>query len=112
MPLLLNFLLRAFLIVAGLVFANLSWMQGCDSPRIEIRVDSPSAQTLRMQMVQRVAPAPSATPNHNAGGGLTEAIALSSARAFAAGLAGSVEMGPAGPRGAVIHLTFNRQPPA
>lgn len=92
-------------VVTGLVFATLSWMQGCDSPRVEIRVDSPSAQTLRVQMVQRVAPAPhSAAP----AGSLTEAIALTSARAFAASLAGNVEIGPVGQRGALIQMAFNR----
>src|SRR5262245_22072931 len=92
-------------IITGLIFATLSWMQGCDSPRIEIRVDSPSAQTLRMQMVQRVAPAASA--GHSAaasGGSLTEAIALASARAFAASLAGNFEIGAAGQRGALIQM--------
>jgi hypothetical protein len=99
-------------IVSGLVFANLSWMQGCDSPRIEIRVDSPSAQTLRMQMVQRVAPAPSAAHDTAPGGSLTETIALASARAFAASLGGDVEIGPVGQRGALIQMSFNRSPHA
>ena len=92
-------------IVTGLVFATLSWMQGCDSPRIEVRVDAPSAQTLRVQMVQRVA----AAPHHAApAGSLTEAIALTSARAFAASLAGNFEIGPVGQRGALVQMAFNR----
>jgi hypothetical protein len=95
-------------IVTGLVFATLSWMQGCDSPRIEIRVDGPTPQTLRVQMVQRVVPV--SPPAHTAplAGGLTEAIALTSARAFAASLAGHVEIGPVGQRGALIQMAFNR----
>ena len=99
---------RFSVIVTGLVFATLSWMQGCDSPRIEIRVDSPSAQTLRMQMVQRVAPAPSAAHHDGPAGNLTETIALTSARAFASSLAGTVEIGPVGQRGALIQMAFNR----
>jgi hypothetical protein len=94
-------------IVTGLVFATLSWMQGCDAPRIEIRVDGPSVQTLRLQMVQRVAPAPPA--GHGAAAaGLTEAIALTSARAFAASLDGNFEVDPVGQRGALIQMAFNR----
>jgi hypothetical protein len=94
-------------IVTGLVFATLAWMQGCDSPRIEVRVDSPSAQTLRLQMVQRVAPVPPAA-HDAAAGSLTEAIALTSARAFAASLAGNFEIAPVGQRGALVQMTFNR----
>ena len=82
-------------------------MHGCDSPRIEIRVDGPSAQTLRLQMVQRVAPAPAAG-HPAAAASLTEAIALTSARAFAASLEGNFEVGPVGPRGALIQMAFNR----
>jgi hypothetical protein len=92
-------------IVTGLVFATLSWMQGCDSPRIEVRVDAPAAQTLRVQMVQRVAPA----PHHAApAGSLTEAMALTSARAFAVSLGGNFEIGPVGQRGALVQMAFNR----
>ncbi len=87
-------------------------MQDCDSPRIEIRVDGLSVQTLRMQMVQRVAPAPAAAQTAGFTGSLTETIALTSARAFAASLAGNVEIGSAGQRGALIQLVFNRSPPA
>jgi len=95
-------------IVTGLVFATLSWMQGCDSPRIEIRVDSPSAQTVRLQIVQRAAPAPSASYQAGPAGSLTETIAFTSARAFAGSLAGIVEIGPVGQRGALIQMAFNR----
>jgi hypothetical protein len=92
-------------IVTGLVFATLSWMQGCDSPRIEVRVDAPAAQTLRVQMVQRVQPA----PHHAApAGSLTEVMALTSARAFAASLAGNFEIGPVGQRGALVQMVFHR----
>ena len=44
--------------MTGLIFATLSWLQGCESPRIEVRVDNPSAQVVRLQLVQRVAAAP------------------------------------------------------
>jgi hypothetical protein len=98
-------------IVTGLIFATLSWMPGCESPRIEIRIDSPSPQALRMQMVQRVAPAPPTALN-GPGGSLTETIALASARAFAASLSGNFEIGPAGQRGALIQMAFNRSAPA
>ena len=99
-------------IVSGLVFAAVSWMQDGDTPRIEIRVDGLSAQMLRMQMVQRVASAPAAAHTSGPTGNLTETIALTSARAFAASLAGNFEVGPAGPRGTLIQMTFNRSAPA
>ena len=95
-------------IITGLVFATLSWMQGCDAPRIEIRIDSPSPQTLRIQMVQRIVPAPPAAHSAAPAGSLTEGIALTSARAFAASLAGHLEIGPVGQRGALIQMAFNR----
>ena len=95
-------------IVTGLVFATLSWMQGCDSPRIEIRIDNPSPQTVRVQMVQRIASAPLGAHGAAPAGSLTEAIALASARSFAASLAGNFEIGPVGQRGALIQIAFNR----
>jgi hypothetical protein len=99
-------------IVSGLIFANLSWLQGCESPRIEVRVDSPSPQTLRMQMVQRLAPAPPSVHASSPAGTVTETIAFSCARAFAAGQNGSFEIGPVGQRGALIQLVFSRSQPA
>jgi hypothetical protein len=58
-------------------------------------------------MVQRVAPVPPAA-HDAAAGSLTEAIALTSARAFAASLAGNFEIAPVGQRGALVQMTFNR----
>lgn len=99
---------RLSTIVTGLTFATLSWLHGCDSPRIEVRVDSPSAQMLRMQMVQRIAPPPAYAYSAAPAGSLTETIALACARAFAASHDGSFEIGPVGQRGAVMQLAFSR----
>ena len=99
-------------IVTGLIFATLSWLQGYESPRIEVRVDNPSAQIVRLQMVQRVAPAPAYVNASTSAGTLTETIAFACARAFAATQGGSLEIGPVGQRGALIQLVFSRSQPA
>jgi hypothetical protein len=93
-------------VVTGLVFATLSWLNGYESPRIEVRIDSPSAQTIRMQVVQRAAPAPPV--QHSP----TEAVAFACARAFAASQGGSLDVGPVGQRGALIQLAFSKSPHA
>jgi hypothetical protein len=95
-------------IVTGLIFATLSWVQGCDWPRIEGRVDSPAPHALRMQIIQRLAPAPAHSSTPGQAGTLIEAFAVASARAFAASQGGSLEIGPVGHRGALIQLVFNR----
>ena len=48
---------RFGIVMTGLIFATLSWLHGPESPRIDVRVDSPSPQTLRAQIVQRLVPA-------------------------------------------------------
>jgi ParB-like nuclease family protein len=93
-------------IVTGLILATLSWLRGCESPRIEVRVDALSPQSLRLQMVQRLAPAPSHVNAAGQPGDLTETIAFECARAFAASQAGAVEVAPVGQRGALIQLLF------
>ncbi len=99
-------------VVTGLIFATLSWLQGCESPRIEVRVDNPSAQTVRLQLVQRVAAAPAYVNASTSASTLTETMALACARAFAAAHGGSLETGPVGQRGALIQLVFNKSQPA
>jgi hypothetical protein len=93
-------------IVTGLILATLSWLRGCESPRIEVRVDALSPQSLRLQMVQRLAPAPSYVNAAAQASDLTETIALECARAFAASQAGTVDIAPVGQRGALIQLVF------
>ena len=99
-------------ILTGLIFATLSWLQGYGSPRIEVRVDNPSGQVVRLQLVQRVAVAPPYVNASTSAGTLTEAMALACARAFAAAQGGSLEIGPVGQRGALIQLVFGKSQPA
>jgi ParB-like chromosome segregation protein Spo0J len=101
-------------VVSGLLFATLGWMEGSDAARIDIRVDAPSPQSLRTQIVQRAAPPPPHATEGSDGPAthLTESIAFSAARGFSAARNGSVSVSPAGPRGAVIQLVFNRGPQA
>ena len=91
-------------IVTGLILATLSWLRGSESPRIEVRVDAPSSQSLRLQMVQRVAVAPSHVAAAAPAADLTETIAFACARAFAAIQAGTLDIGPLGQRGSLIQL--------
>jgi hypothetical protein len=93
-------------IATGLILATLSWLHGCESPRIEIRADAPSPLTLRLQIVQRLAPAPPHANTIGQAGDLTETVAFACARGFAASEGGTLDIGPVGPRGALIQLVF------
>jgi hypothetical protein len=97
-------------VVSGLLFATLAWMEGSDASRVDVRVDAPSPQVLRLQIVQRAAPPPlqPAARFEGAGQQLTESMAFSAARAFTAARGGSVEVSALGGRGAVVQLVFHR----
>jgi hypothetical protein len=99
---------RFGIIVTGLIFAMLSWLHGCESPRIEVRIDSPAPHALRMQMIQRLAPPPAHANTPGQASALSETLAFTSARAYAASQGGSFEIGPVGQRGALIQTVFNR----
>jgi hypothetical protein len=101
---------RVSAIVSGLIFATLSWLQDCEAPRIEVRIDSPSPQTLRLQVVQRLAPPPAHINATTPVGSVTETMACACARVFAASHNGSFEINPVGQRGALIQLVFSRLP--
>jgi hypothetical protein len=77
-----------------------------------VRLDNPSAQTVRLQLVQRAAAAPPYVNASTSASTLTETMALACARAFAAARGGSLETGPVGQRGALIQLVFNKSQPA
>ena len=101
-------------VVSGLLFAALAWMEGSDASRVEVRVDAPSGQMLRLQIVQRAAlpPAHAANDGEGPGQNLTETMAFSAARVFSAARGGSVSVSPTGGRGAAIQLVFHRVPQA
>ena len=101
-------------VVSGLLFATLAWMEGSDASRVDIRVDAPSPQLLRVQIVQRAALPPShgVESSDAAGQNLTESLAFSAARAFSAERGGSVGVSSTGGRGAAIQLVFHRSPQA
>jgi hypothetical protein len=96
-------------VVSGLIFTTVGWLQQCESPRIAVRVDAP-AQTLRVQVVQRLAPPPDARAMDDAVSSqdLTPGVALAAARMLAHAHKGSLEIGAAGPRGTVIQLVLER----
>jgi hypothetical protein len=96
-------------VVTGLILATLSWLHGCDSPRIEVRADAPALQTVRLQMVQRLAAPPPRVHTIGQPGDLTETIAFACARGFAASLGGTLDIGPVGQRGALIQLVFTTE---
>jgi ParB-like chromosome segregation protein Spo0J len=100
-------------VVSGLVLATLAWMEGCDALRVDVRVDAPSPQVLRTQIVQRAAlPPPDAVDGRDSAERLTESMALAAARAFSSARNGSFSVSPAGARGALIQLVFHRTPQA
>jgi hypothetical protein len=99
---------RFGIIITGLIFATLSWLPGCESPRIEVRIDTPAPHALRLQLIQRLAPAPAHANTPGQTSPLTETLAFASARTYATSQGGSFEIGPVGQRGALIQMVFNR----
>ena len=101
-------------VVSGLLFAALAWMEGSDASRVDVRVDAPSAEMLRLLIVQRAAlpPAHAGGDSEGSGQNLIETMAFSAARVFSAARGGSVSVSPTGGRGAAIQLVFHRVPQA
>jgi len=100
--------------IASAVFATLAWMDGVDTPRVEIRVDAPNPRTVKIEVVQRSSalPAdagrylrePAAPPTSD----FTVALALLSAKSVTALYAGSVELSPIAGTGSLIQSTFSK----
>ena len=100
--------------VSGCIFATLAWLDETTDATIEVRADMPNARTLKVEVVQRLAPpddeasrilretSPPRTRN------VTMAMGLLAARAVAARQGGTIELAPIGAGGSVLRLTFTK----
>ena len=100
--------------LTGCVFATLAWLEGVDDPRVEIRVDTPSARTLKAEVVQRMAPVPadavrylrdadSVPPSD-----LAVALGLGAGHRIAALNGGAIEVTPIAGGGSIIQTTLSK----
>ena len=102
--------------LAGLIFATLAWVQGCEAPRIEVRADTPTPRSLKIEVVQRLAPVPEEAARHfraPAGtrpGDLTTTLGLLTARTIAEAYRGRLDFIDIGRRGSVIQAELFQPP--
>jgi hypothetical protein len=100
--------------ITGALLATLAWLKDVDEPRIELRVDTAAAKTLRIEVAQRSVPIAedvAAYLRAPARGRLADLIAmlgLLAARSFAAEHHGAVESVPIGAGGGALHLTASK----
>lgn len=102
--------------ITGLIFATLTWLQGFEAPRIELRADVAGPGTVKLQVVQRIAAVPadasqyfrSAAPMRT--GELAATLGLLTARRFAEACRGTIELTGIGKRGSVIQTVLSEPP--
>lgn len=98
----------------GCVFATLSWLQGADGPRVEVRADATNPRTLRLEVVQRIAPMPKDVARYLEAAGLSRpgdlvtTLGLLTVKSFAEHYRGTVEFRAIGDRGSLIQATCCR----
>ena len=99
---------RALLAITGGIVTTLSWLQGVDSPRVEIHAEAPNPRTLKIEIVQRMAPLPAEAVRNlqdPATADLTAAVGWLAMEALVSTQGGSVEVSAVRGRGSVILLT-------
>jgi hypothetical protein len=99
--------------ITGCVFATLAWVEDCEDARVEVRVDVPNPRTLRVEVVQRMAPVPEEAVRCLQDPGLrpwdmTPALGLLTARSVATRYGGAFDLTAIGGRGSVIRITFSK----
>ena len=102
--------------VAGCVFLTLSWLDGTEEPRVEVRADAPNPRTLRLEVVQRMMPIapPPETLRSLREPGLARsddgmaAMGLLTVKSIALQRGGTAELMGIGDRGSLIQSTFCR----
>lgn len=100
--------------IAGCVFATLAWLADCEEGQAEVRADVPNARTVRVEVVQRIAPHSEEAARYLREPGLPSSLnlmtllGLSTAQAVAARYGGRVELTAIGPVGSVIRITLGR----
>jgi hypothetical protein len=99
---------RALLAITGGIVTTLSWLQGTTSPRVEIHAEAPNPRTLKIEIVQRMAPLPAEAVRNlqdPAAADLAAAVGWLAMEALVSTQGGSVEVSAVRGRGSVILLT-------
>ena len=100
--------------VTGSVLATLSWLEGCEEPRVEVRAGAPNPRTLNIEIAQRTTSIPAEMarylrePGSVRPGDLMAALGLLAVKSLAAQHGGTSDVIAIGGRGSVIHSTFSR----
>jgi hypothetical protein len=98
--------------VSACVFATLSWMDGFEGPRVEVRADAPTSRMLKIEVAQRSIPVPPdaagclTDPESRRSGDLRAVIALLAVKSLAVQHGGTVEVSFMGGRGSLIQSAF------
>ena len=106
--------------IASATFATLAWLDGVETPRVEVRVDSPGAsgapgsKMWKIEVVQRAVAIPGDAAKYLRESGsiptsdLTVALGLLSARTIAAQYGGAVELTPIAGGGSIVQTTLSK----
>jgi hypothetical protein len=106
-----------FVAVMGCILATLSSVESAEGARVEVRADAVQAGTLRVEVVQRIAPVAPETvrmfedPVSARLTDLTFTIAVLALKAVAAAHSGTADFMPINGRGGVIRATFSGEGP-
>jgi ParB-like nuclease family protein len=101
------------LVSAG-VLASLAWLEGVDEPRVDVRALAPNQRTVRIEIVQRLVPAPADVeewfrdPDFVPPGDQMTPLAVHAVKTLARQLGGVAEFTPISGRGTIIQATFAR----
>lgn len=102
--------------VTGLIFAALTWLQGSEAPRIEVRADAAAPGMFKLQVVQRMAPVPGEAVRYFRStepvrtGDLVTTLGLLAAKRFAGACRGTIEFTEIGRGGSVIQTVLSEPP--
>jgi hypothetical protein len=97
--------------ISGLILATLSWLDGCDDKRIEVRADEPHHGTVNLQVVQRLSAPPVEAALYFQPGGVFHphaiaAIGIKTAQIVAAQNGGTLQFSAIGRYGSVVQGVF------
>jgi hypothetical protein len=104
---------RAMVAITGCIFATLAWLHDREDARVEVRADVPNARTLRVEIVQRVAPIPAEALRclkeaERAPLGDLTVLGLLTAQAIAAKSGGSLSLTTIADQGSIVRMTFSK----
>jgi ParB/RepB/Spo0J family partition protein len=99
--------------MTGAVLVTLSWLEGVEQPRVEMRVDAPNPRTIRIEVVQRIAAVAADIGRYFADAVVPAsenpvvAVGVASLKWIARHGGGSAEYTAIAGRGSIIRTTFS-----